>query len=261
MKVAYATMLYRDLSPLDALRRLHDMGVDEYEVSYDNFLSRRGQEDSALEEVVVGVKKGGYRVLSVHLPYDRQTLDQLAQGKEGAVTRIIRWMRAAADMGARVVVMHTLPVKPRERALDVNRQVIGRLLNESKSLGLTLAVENRLEGDLFGSSLDELVELAKGLDGLTVCLDVGHLNVNTKSLPDEVQKVVSVTAEVHAHDNDGFSDLHLPPMTGTIDWYRLAGALLHYQGQLTYEVSCSGQQAMCDNYVRLIKIVHKSVFG
>ena len=261
MKVAYATMLYRDLAPLDALKRLHDMGVDEYEVSYDNFLSRRGQEDSMLEEVVAGVKRAGYRVLSVHLPYDRQTLEQLAQAKEGAVTRMIRWMRAAADMGAKIAVMHTIPVRPREKAADVNRQIIGRLVNEARSLGLTLAVENRLEGDLFGSSLDELLELVKGIDGLYLCLDVGHLNVNSKSLPDEVQKAVNVVAEVHAHDNDGFSDLHLPPMTGTIDWFRLAGALLHYQGQLTYEVSCSGQQARCDNYVRLIKIVHKNVFG
>ncbi len=261
MRVAYATMLYRDLSPVDALRRLHDMGVEEYEVSYDNFLVRRGQEDSLLDEVVSAVKRQGLRVLSVHLPYDKQILEQLAQGKEGAMTRTIRWLRSAADMGAKVAVIHTLPVKPREKAQQVNEQVLGRLAREASSLGLTLAVENRLEGDMYGSSLEELSALVSKVEGLRVCLDVGHLNINTKSLPDDVQRVIGHVAEVHAHDNDGYSDLHLPPMTGTIDWFRLAGALLHYEGQLTYEVSCSGSQARCDNYVRLIKIVHKSVFG
>ncbi|MGC9071205.1 MAG: sugar phosphate isomerase/epimerase family protein [Acidilobus sp.] len=259
--MAFATMLYRDLPPSEALRRLHDMGVDEYEVSYDNFLIRRGHEDSLLDEVVSAVKKQGYHVLSVHLPYDKQTLDQLAQAKEGAVTRMVRWLRAGADMGAKVAVTHTISYKHRDKALDVNAQVLGRLAKEALNLGVTLAVENRLESDVFGSLIDEVIALVNRVEGLRVCLDVGHLNVNAKSLPEEVQRVINNVAEVHAHDNDGYSDLHLPPMTGTIDWYRLAGALLHFQGQLTYEVSCSGSQARCDNYVRLIKIVNKSVFG
>ncbi|MGC9210527.1 MAG: sugar phosphate isomerase/epimerase family protein [Acidilobus sp.] len=261
MRVAYATMLYRDLLPFDALRRLHDMGVEEYEVSYDNFTLRRGQEDMLLDDLVSAVKRAGYRVLSIHLPYDKQTLEQLAQGKEGAVTRMLRWLRAGADMGARIAVIHTLPVKQRDKALDVNAQVLSRLTKEASNLGLTLAVENRLESDMFGSLPDEIIALVNRVEGLRACLDVGHLNVNSKSLADDVQRLVNYLAEVHAHDNDGYSDLHLPPMTGTIDWFRLAGALLHFQGQLTYEVSCAGSQARCDNYVRLIKIVNKSVFG
>jgi sugar phosphate isomerase/epimerase len=261
VRVVYATMIYRDLLPVDALRRLHDMGVEEYELSYDNFTARRGQEDSLLEDVVSAVKRSGYRVASVHLPYDRQTLEQLAQGKEGAFTRVIRWLRASADMGARIAVIHTLPAKPREKASAVNEQALARLAKEAANMGLTLAVENRLEADLFGSTVDEILELTTKVEGLRACLDLGHLNVNSKGLYDDIQKLAGVAAEVHAHDNDGYSDLHLPPMTGVIDWYRVAGSLLHFGGQLTYEVSCSGAQARCDNYVRLIKIVNKSVFG
>lgn len=261
MKVAYATMLYRQLLPQDAVAKLHEMGVDSYELSYDNFLNRRGQEDQLLEDVEAQLKKRGLTISSIHLPYDKQTLDLLAQGKEGAVTRMIRWMRSGYEMGARIAVIHTMPVKRSEKSLEVNVRALSRLAKEASSIGLTLAVENRVEGDMFGSSVDELLSIAKAVDGLRLCIDVGHLNINSRDPPSEVAKAVDLIAEVHAHDNEGYSDDHLPPMTGTLDWFRVAGALVRFSGQLTYEVSCYGPEAKCDNYVRLVKMVNKNVFG
>ncbi len=263
LKVAYATMMYRYLSPLEALRKLHDMGIEEFEVSYDNFVAtRRGREDELLDELASQVKKTNYRILSVHLPYDRQTLEQLIQMKEGAITRMIRWLRAAHDMGASIAVIHTAPAKSGyEDSLQVNVKAMERLSREARALGLTLAVENRLESDMFGSSLEELTRLVESVEGLAMCVDVGHLNANGRQPQDELPKVIKYIAEVHVHDNDGESDLHLPPMTGTIDWYRVAGALVGYQGQLTYEVSCQGPQARCDNYVRLVRMFHRHVLS
>ncbi|AMD30665.1 MAG: sugar phosphate isomerase/epimerase family protein [Acidilobus sp.] len=263
MRVAYATMIYRSLLPADAVTRLHNMGVDYYELSYDNFLNRRGQEDALLEDTQASLKRQGLSPSSVHLPYDKQTLDMLAQGKEGAFTRMIRWMRAAREMGASIAVIHTLPLRHSDEAVAANISALSRLAREARDLGLTLAVENRLEGDIVGSTVDELIKIAGSVEGLRLCVDIGHLNVNSKDPPEEISKVAEagLIAEVHAHDNDGYSDDHMPPMTGTVDWFRVAGSLVHFDGQLTYEVSCSGPEAKCNNYVRLIKMVNKSVFG
>ena len=43
---------------------------------------------------------------------------------------------------------------------------------------------------------------------------------------------------VHLHDNDGRSDLHLPPGAGTIDWAAVVLALKDagYDGTITLEV-------------------------
>ncbi|MGC9112701.1 sugar phosphate isomerase/epimerase family protein [Acidilobus sp.] len=263
MRVAYATMLYRTLPPAEAVVKLHNMGVDYYELSYDNFINRKGQEDALLEETQAALKRQGLTVSSVHLPYDKPTLDMLAQGKEGAVTRMIRWMRAARDMGATIAVIHTLPLKRSESAMAANISVLSRLVKEARELGLALAVENRLEGDLVGSNVDELIKMASSVDGLKLCIDVGHLNVNTRNPPDEISKAsqANLIAEVHAHDNDGYADEHALPMTGTVDWYRVAGALLHFDGQITYEVSCGGPEAKCDNYVRFLKMFNRNVFS
>ena len=263
MRVAYATMLYRYLPPLEAIRRLYEMGVDVYELSYDNFtVARRGQEDALLDQVLQGAKGVGARAASVHLPYDKQTLSQLAEGKEGAFTRMIRWMRAGHELGAAVAVIHTLPLPAgRRESLEANVRVLSRLAREAANLGMTLAVENRLESDIYGASLDELASIVGGVEGLAVCADVGHMNVNGVDPPEGLSRLKGSIAVVHAHDNDGSSDQHLPPMTGTIDWFRVAGSLVGYGGQLTYEVSCMGPQARCDNYVRLLKMVHRNVFG
>ncbi|MHB9024488.1 MAG: hypothetical protein ACYC7E_09970 [Armatimonadota bacterium] len=47
---------------------------------------------------------------------------------------------------------------------------------------------------------------------------------------------------VHLHDNDGKSDLHALPFTGTVGWPRLLNLLrlTSYTGSLTLEVSAAG---------------------
>ena len=65
-------------------------------------------------------------------------------------------------------------------------------------------------------------------------LDVGHTHVNTRKdrmgefLDDPV--VGSRLAHVHASDNNGLGDLHLPPGTGNIDWPAVFAALREIRG-------------------------------
>lgn len=52
-----------------------------------------------------------------------------------------------------------------------------------------------------------------------VCLDVGHLNVFSKTgLSDWLSKLGPYIKQFHLHDNNGDLDLHLPPGQGTVDF-------------------------------------------
>jgi len=69
-------------------------------------------------------------------------------------------------------------------------------------------------------------------------LDMGHSNVCGRKPQTAIRELADRLYHVHVHDNDGFSDLHLPPGTGTIDWPEVFRAFkeVGYDSTLTLEV-------------------------
>ena len=69
------------------------------------------------------------------------------------------------------------------------------------------------------------------------CLDVGHLNILGKNLRTYIPVLGKRIKVLHLHDNDGRDDLHLAPMTGTVNWTVLCNCLkeIGYEGDLSFE--------------------------
>lgn len=104
-----------------------------------------------------------------------------------------------------------------------------------------------LENDPMGFPLAKdlvslLPHLRKNLkDGdkrLGICLDVGHANIWEKPPEKIVELLSSNIFATHISDNDGVSDLHHPPRTGTIDWKNLLSAFksVGYSRNFTFEI-------------------------
>lgn len=86
-------------------------------------------------------------------------------------------------------------------------------LKESNCL---LMLENVYEH--FPEDILMVVDTLKQFD-TGVCLDVGHLNVFSKTgLSDWLTKLGPYIKQFHLHDNNGDLDLHLPPGQGNIDF-------------------------------------------
>ena len=62
-----------------------------------------------------------------------------------------------------------------------------------------------------------------------VCIDTGHVNSVRKfenhSVGDFIREFGKNVVCLHMHDNDGFSDQHLPLYSGTVDWNDVFDAL------------------------------------
>lgn len=95
---------------------------------------------------------------------------------------------------------------------------LDELLSFAQGQGVRIAVEN-METDDFGMLTTLLDAYDAGVLGL--CYDSGHGNIDGRGL-DNLEKIKARLIALHLHDNDGVSNQHKLPLTGTVDWERLA---------------------------------------
>ncbi len=84
--------------------------------------------------------------------------------------------------------------------------------------------------------IDSLNEKA-GKEVFAFCLDIGHLNILKKDLRTYIPILGKRIKTLHIHDNDGRNDLHMAPLTGTVDWNEFCMQLnqIGYDGDLDFE--------------------------
>ena len=70
------------------------------------------------------------------------------------------------------------------------------------------------------------------------CFDSGHANINLRNQLDDCYEYRNRIAALHLHDNNGISDQHTSPFTGTLDWQKTAKIIRDsaYSGVLNFEL-------------------------
>jgi len=111
---------------------------------------------------------------------------------------------------------------------------------EGHNIYLALEHLTPLEGNVV-VTLDDLLSILKEVnsENLVALLDTGHVNVNGESITDYVIELGEKLKHIHIDDNDGRSDDHLPPGSGTINFDTLFNTLnkANYEGYLSIEPS------------------------
>jgi sugar phosphate isomerase/epimerase len=129
-----------------------------------------------------------------------------------------------------------------EKMRELTIEALEQLVPHAEKLGLIIALENSFEPS---NTPDEVLYFLNHFktDTLGCCLDVGHMNLMAKTPGKDPSKYVSYMnlcwkngiveqenafeklaphiVTCHLHDNDGYSDAHNLPGTGTIDWATL----------------------------------------
>jgi len=123
-----------------------------------------------------------------------------------------------------------------------------RIANEH---GLKLCLEPRVGENI--SNTDAMLRLIEAVnaDNFYAVLDVGHLHAQKEILPLSVEKLGSRISYVHASDNDGRDNLHLPPGKGTVDWEGVVKALAKhgYKGYIAVDIGGAGYRGNIDSDV------------
>jgi sugar phosphate isomerase/epimerase len=118
------------------------------------------------------------------------------------------------------------------------------LMPVSKQTGVTLMLEPAASWNDIPDHVDSIL---KAVPGLACHLDLGHCNLNGCKPPEWIHRFADRLIHIHAHDNNGREDQHLPPGTGTIDWTDAVKALkaVRYDGTITVESFSADRSYRC----------------
>ncbi len=258
--VGFSTGCFHHRRIFDILAEIRDAGFREIEVcSFPPHLDYHN---------VADVRRAGDMMrdfdlhpFSFHAPFaDRIDITSSDHAlREEAVQELFTACEAAALMHCKHVVLHPGP----ERAGRPNddeflqcmrhaAESLNRVADHCCELGVHLLLENMLPHLLFGRVSDMLYLLGeiKTCD-VGACLDTGHAHL-AQELGMVIPKLSGHLKMVHANDNRGERDAHLPPGEGAIDWRWVIGELHRsgFQGVLVLELSAGAHEPPADVLAR-----------
>lgn len=164
----------------------------------------------------------------------------------------IKCMGYSVDCGAMTYTMHIGAWEsifyrtPNEEIRKIAVKKLEKLVPAAEKLGIIIAVENSFERS---NTPDEVLYYINYFNSpnLKCCFDTGHANIMApadwkkqeyysaqlkfawenyvEQYPDALEKLSPYIVTCHLHDNDGYSDAHILPGRGTIDWKKLVPAL------------------------------------
>lgn len=194
----------------------------------------------------------GIEAYSFHAPFadhiDITSLD--AQRREQGVKEVLVAAEAAAVLRARHFVIHPGPEHAlyptgdeRWWRLEHVARSLSTIATRCQELGVLCVLENKLSHLLFGNIPDMMWILgAMTTTHVGVCLDTGHAYL-ARNLDSAMHKLAGYLKMVHASDNSGHHDDHLPPGEGHIDWVNVLRKLddSGFQGSIMLEIAGRGE--------------------
>ena len=190
----------------------------------------------------------GMEAYSFHAPFaPRIDIASSDEGQRAAsVAEILKAAEAAAHLRVHYFVIHPgaenpAPVSPQEQLPRMQHVVdsLNQVARRCHELGIMCVLENKLPHLLFGNTSD-ILWILDGMNSVEVgaCLDTGHALL-AGDMQNLVHKLSGHLRMIHAHDNRGTDDLHLPPGDGRIDWQRLMRDLINirFRGALILEMA------------------------
>lgn len=244
--VGLSTGCFYKTSIFDCLERIRHAGFGMIEVC--SFPAHLDYHDAnAVRRAAARIAELELEPYSFHAPFaeaiDITSLDR--QVREDSVREILRAAEAAAEIGVRYFVIHPGPEKDeipedqRLRRMDNAAAALNEVARRCRELAIGLVLENMLPHLFFGHARDVLWILgALETIDVGICLDTGHAHLSG-DLRTVAHKLSGHLWMVHASDNRGQRDDHLPPGAGGIDWESLVGGLSRsgFNGALILEIA------------------------
>ncbi len=252
--IGLSTGCFYHRSILDCLPLIRESGFSMIEVcSTPEHLNFRDLK--SVHAAADRIKELGMEAYSFHAPFapniDIASSDDAQRAT--SVTEIFKAAEAAALLHVHYFVLHPGPENPASIAPGEQlprMQHVVESLNQvalrCKELGIMCVLENKLPHLLFGNTSD-ILWILDGINTAEVgaCLDTGHafLAGDIHSL---VHKLAGHLRIIHAHDNAGGDDNHLPPGDGKIDWEKFLRDLIEvrFRGAFILEMAGNNDPAV-----------------
>jgi sugar phosphate isomerase/epimerase len=230
------------LQELDAVAQL---GFDYLELTMDppqaHFTQIRHQKEALLR----GLERHGMGLVC-HLPTFLSLADLTESVRTASVTEMLGSLEVAAELHAMKVVVHPSYVTGlggfvADQAREYGLRSLRTIVDKADALGLCLCLENMFPRTNSLVNPDDFDTVFAKFPTLKLTLDLGHAHIGSRGerrTLEFLDRFPDRLAHVHASDNFGKDDNHLPIGTGTIDFPRIIKALknVEYDGTVTLEI-------------------------
>jgi sugar phosphate isomerase/epimerase len=232
--------------PLEWMYRLEAAGFQGWEIVNEGYQKVEGELKTRVKEL----HETTTLVLSLHAPLSDINIASVNEPIwEESVRQVKESIEQTYEFIDEICVVHPgffspLSIQMPEKAVQKAVIALTTLCDFAADRGLRIAVENLTSANmLLGRSPAELIQLVRAVDraNLGICLDVAHAHT-TRTL-DEFLSIHAQAEEVeiihlHASDNFGSDDLHLPLGKGSVDWTKVLNGLndTAYNGLMVLEL-------------------------
>tara|TARA_A100001037_G_scaffold305879_1_gene347830 strand:- start:1232 stop:2065 length:834 start_codon:yes stop_codon:yes gene_type:complete len=197
------------------------------------------------------VKSLSLNIVSLHAPF-YFSLSEARQGEWLSISsadskkreKSIEFIKIAINslevFESKRIVIH--PSSPANKGVNDKYEYLEygleKIIRTTEKLGIKIALEN-IPSEL--GKTDKLLNFINSLGNTNVknCIDTGHALITEKGAYfHSIEKMLPNCINIHLHDNDGKTDLHLLPKEGKINWRKFKNSLskFTYSEQLTYEI-------------------------
>ncbi len=229
---------------LQEIEEIGEMGFDYVELTMDppeatpqNILAQKRQIQDLLHQYRMGIIG--------HLPTFVWTSDLYESLRKVSIQETLDALEAGVELGMEKVVLHPGYISGLgkfllDKAKGYGMESIETILNKATSLGITLCLENMFPQAHFLSKPHEFQEVFESFPDLRLALDIGHANLGGgKNKSSEfIHQYGYRIGHIHANDNFGKEDNHLPIGAGIINFEKILKELneTQYDETLTLEV-------------------------
>jgi sugar phosphate isomerase/epimerase len=199
-----------------------------------------------------------------HLPTFVWTSDLYDSLRKASLQENLEALEAAAELGIEKVVLHPGYITGMgkfviDKAKRYGLDSIEAILKKANSLGMTLCIENMFPQANFLTQPHEFQEVFEIFPEIRLALDIGHANLggDRNRAIEFIQRYGYRIGHIHANDNFGKEDNHLPIGAGIIDFDRIIKALKQtsYDETMTIEVFSKDR-----DYLRISKEKMKKIW-
>jgi len=194
----------------------------------------------------------GIKFSQMHAPFPVYVKD--CGKNEELLEAVIKCMAAAQYLNCPTIVVHPFTSSiSKEDEWEVNMNLYRKLIPAAKQYGVMICLENmffRRGAHLLPGCCADASEACRYIDALNeeageelfgYCFDIGHANLTSRLIANDIRTLGKRLTILHIHDNDSLDDLHLMPYSQSskraVDWEGFIQGLrdIGYRGSLSFE--------------------------
>jgi sugar phosphate isomerase/epimerase len=241
----YGAMNFPVRPVLDELEVLSGLGFDYLELAMDPPQAHYRVIREKKVELLTALDRHTMHVVC-HLPTFVSTADLTDRLRETSLAEVLDSLETAAELKPLKVVLHPSTVRGlsmfmMEQVKEYLLKSLDLIVEKADYLGLCLCIENMFPQYYSLVNAEDFVEVFERFPTLRLTLDTGHGQIESagrKRTVEFIERFADRIYHVHASDNLGKADDHLPIGAGVIDFQEVVRALKAsgYDETVTFEV-------------------------